>query len=226
MDVSGTGPPSPCATVAGLAWCRVAAAGAVAGIGIATLAAGGLQTTTPLTSEDGAALEEKLISILRHADTAETVEADEPDNRLTVLGEREINAYLEFQGASRLPTGLTEPTLRIGEAGFVSAEAVVDLNLIRQQRTRSWLDPLQYLAGRLPVTASGRVQSGGGEAQVDIESVTVGGIPVPVQVLQELVKYFTRTAEHANGTQLDEPIPLPYRIAELRLSPGQAVIVQ
>ncbi|MDP6579345.1 MAG: hypothetical protein QF681_01715 [Vicinamibacterales bacterium] len=199
---------------------RLAALGAASGIGLATLAANGMQTADTLTSDDGAKLEEKLVSILRHADAAD------PQEQITLLLEGEINAYLGFQGAARLPTGLTEPKLQIGEGGLVSAEAVVDLNHIREQRERGWLDPLQYLVGRLPVTASGRIRSGDGVAELDIEAVTVGGVPVPVQVLQELVGYYTRTPDHPTGTRLDEPIPLPYRIAELRLSPGRAVIVQ
>ena len=199
---------------------RIAAAGAVVGIGLATVTAGTMQPADTLTAEDGARLEEKLISILRHADT------EAPDARLTSLLEPEINAFLKFQGAAQLPTGIADPTVRIGEGELVSADAIVDLDAIRQQRARGWLDPLQYLVGRLRVTAMGTVRSGEGVAQLDIQSVTVAGIPVPVQVLHELVRYYTRTAAHPAGTELDQPIPLPYRITELRLSVGQAVIVQ
>ena len=56
--------------------------------------------------------------------------------------------------------------------------------------------------------------------------MTIGGIPVPVQVLQEVVRHFTRTPEQPAGSRLDEPIPLPYGITELRLLPGLAVIAQ
>ncbi|MCH7747640.1 MAG: hypothetical protein E2P06_16680 [Acidobacteria bacterium] len=199
---------------------RIAVAGAVVGVGLATLVAGEIQPSDDLTRDDGARLERKLISILSHADT------ESPEARLTPLLEPEINAFLKFQGASQLPTGVTEPTVRIGDGGLVSAVAIVDLDVIRQQRSRGWLDPLQYLAGRLRVTASGTIRSGGGVAHIEIQSVTVAGIPVPVQVLYELVRYFTRTVDHPDGTRLDEPIPLPYRITELQLSPGQAVIVQ
>ena len=199
---------------------RIAVAGAVVAVGLATLVAGEIQPSDDLTRDDGARLERKLISILSHADT------ESPEARLTPLLEPEINAFLKFQGASQLPTGVTEPTVRIGDGGLVSAVAIVDLDVIRQQRSRGWLDPLQYLAGRLRVTASGTIRSGGGVAQIEIQSVTVAGIPVPVQVLYELVRYFTRTVDHPDGTRLDEPIPLPYRITELQLSPGQAVIVQ
>ena len=199
---------------------RIAVVGAVAGVGLATLVAGERQPSDTLTRDDGARLERKLISILRHADT------ESPEARLTPLLEPEINAYLKFQGASQLPIGVSEPSVQIGDGGLVSAVAIVDLDAIRQQRSRGWLDLLQYLAGRLRVTASGTVRSGGGVAQIDIQSVTVAGISVPAQVLQELVRHFTRTVNQPDGTRLDEPIPLPYRIAELQLSPGQAVIVQ
>ena len=199
---------------------RTAAAGVVAGSALAALGAGEMQHADPLTLEDGARLEHKLISILGHADT-ESSEA-----RVTPLLEPEINAFLRFQGASSLPTGITTPTVRIGAAELVSAEAIVDLDVIRQQQARTWLDPLRYLTGRLRVTASGTVRSGGGVARIDIQSVTVAGIPVPVLVLQELVRHFTRTLDHPDGTRLDGPIPLPYRITKLQLSPGQAVIVQ
>ena len=199
---------------------RTAAAAIATGIALAALGAGETQPSGGLTPEDGARLEQKLITILGHADT------ESPDVRLTLLLEPEINAFLRFQGAAQLPTGITTPAIRIGDGEVVSIEAIVDLDVIRQQRARGWLDPLQYLAGRLLVTASGTVRSGGGQARVDIQSVTVAGIPVPVQVLQELVRYFTRTADHPDGTRLDAPIPLPYGITELQLSPGQAIIVQ
>ena len=199
---------------------RTAAAGVVAGSALAALGAGEMQHADPLTLEDGVRLEHKLISILGHADT-ESSEA-----RVTPLLEPEINAFLRFQGASSLPTGITTPTVRIGAAELVSAEAIVDLDVIRQQQARTWLDPLRYLTGRLLVTASGTFRSGGGVARIDIQSVTVAGFPVPVLVLQELVRHFTRTLDHPDGTRLDGPIPLPYRITKLQLSPGQAVIVQ
>ena len=220
MGVRVIGSPSRGARVAVLVLRRTAVTAVVAGIALAAPAASDAQPSDTLTLEDGARLEQKLIVILGHADT------ESPEARLTPLLEPEINAFLRFQGASQLPTGITTPTVRIGDAELVSAEAIVDLDLIRRQRARGWLDPLQYLTGHLRITASGTVRSGGGVARIDIQSLTVAGIPVPVQVLHELVRYFTRTIDHPDGTRLDGPIPLPYRITELQLSPGQAVIVQ
>ena len=178
-----------------------------------------VQAADAASEESGARLERRLLEILQNA--------AEPSSevRLTPLPEPDVNAYLEHQAVPHLPVGIRAPSVRIGE-DRLSAEAVIDLDAIRESRERAGFDPVQFLGGQLPVTASGRVRSGGGVARVDVETVTVGGIPVPIAVLQELVRYFTRTPEHPAGTRLDAPIRLPYGITELRLSPGLAVIVQ
>lgn len=178
------------------------------------------QSPAPADAALGAALEQKMAVILQHSQTAS------PDVRLTTLLEPEINAYLQVQGAPLLPEGLTDPTIRITDAQGVEVAAVIDLDTIREQRQRSWLDPLQYLGGRMPVTARGTVTSGEGAALVTIEGITISGVAMPVQVLQELVGYYTRTPDQPEGTRLDQPIPLPYGISELRLALGEAVIVQ
>ena len=194
-------------------------AGASTGGAESAGAGGAVQAPGPLSPESGRRLERKLADILRHALEPTSVA------RSTPLPESEVNAYLAHQGTPYLPVGIREPVVRIGD-GRLSAEAVIDLDAIRESRERTAFDLIRYLGGQLAVTASGRVRSGGGMAQVEVETVTVGGIEVPVQVLQEVVRYFTRTPEQPDGTRLDEPIPLPYGIIELRLSSGLAVIVQ
>ncbi len=178
------------------------------------------QESDPEHIAAGARLERKISRILDFSQTGRTAP------RLTALEQEEINAYLALQGAPLIPDGLTQPELTISDDDRVDAWVVVDLDQIRESRSRSWLDPLQYLGGLLPVTASGRVRSADGLAHLEIDSVAIGGVPVPVSVLQELVQYYTRTSDHPDGTRLDEPIELPYGIVELRLAPGRAVIVQ
>ena len=192
---------------------------ATAGPSRPAAAGGPAQTARAAAEESGARLERRLLEILENASEPSA------DVRLTPLPEPDVNAYLAHQGAPHLPVGIRAPVVRIGE-DRLSAEAVIDLDAIRDSRERTGLDPLRFLGGRLPVTASGRVRSGGGSARVEVETVTVGGIPVPVEVLQELVRYFTRTPGQPAGARLDAPIPLPYGITELKLSPGLAVIVQ
>ncbi len=182
-------------------------------------AGGAAQAAGAGSERFGARLERKLADILRHARKSAS------EVRLTPLPESEVNAWLAHQGAPRLPPGIRDPVVRIGD-GRLTAEAVIDLDAIRGSRDRTAFDPVRYLGGRLAVTAGGRVRSGGGTARVELESVTIAGVPAPVGVLQELVRFFTRTAGHPAGTSLDDPIALPYGIDELRLSPGLAVVVQ
>jgi hypothetical protein len=45
-------------------------------------------------------------------------------------------------------------------------------------------------------------------------------------VLQELVSYYSRTAEDPRGIDLDEPFELPAGIRQIEVGQGQAVVVQ
>ena len=182
-------------------------------------AGGAAQAARAGSEESGARMERKIAGILRHA------RKSAPEVRLTPLPESEVNAWLAHQGAPRLPPGIRDPIVRIGD-GRLTAEAVVDLDALRGSRDRPGFDPVRYLGGRLAVTAGGRVRTGGGMARVELESVTIAGVPAPVQVLQEVVRFFTRTAGDPAGMNLADPIALPYGIEELRLSPGLAVVVQ
>jgi hypothetical protein len=142
------------------------------------------------------------------------------------LLESEINAFLRFQGAPKLPKGIASPRVHIGADQRVTAEAVIDLGLIREQGTGGWLNPLRYLTGRIPVSATGTVSSGNGSVKLDVEAVTFAGVEVPVLVLQELVRHYTRTSTASEGVRLDRALTLPFEIRELRLSTREAIVVQ
>lgn len=144
----------------------------------------------------------------------------------TLLTEAEVNAYLFWNGDAVLPAGLTDPHIRMSDGGQVSADAIVDLTAIRDQRERGWLDPLAYVGGRVTVAASGVIRAREGLGTIELSSVTVGGVSVPKSILQELVSYYTRSPESPNGVSLDDPIRLPASIQELVVGRGEAVVIQ
>jgi hypothetical protein len=88
------------------------------------------------------------------------------------------------------------------------------------------LDPRTLLRGHLPVTATGVLKTGGGEGRFELESATVGGIPIPKLFLQEIVSYYSKSPEKASGVSLDDPFELPAGIREIQVQTGQAVVVQ
>ena len=137
-----------------------------------------------------------------------------------------MNSYLRYAAADQVPVGIVEPVLNALGDGRVSGRAVVDLDAVRKQKQRGWLDPMSYLSGRLPVTASGRLSTKDGKGQFQLESADISGVTVPKTVLQELVSYYSRTPENPEGINMDAPFELPARIREIRVGTGTSTVVQ
>jgi len=201
-----------------------AAIALVAALGIAGLAAQdrGPAGRDPL-KKDADALAAKIARIQAIAGSPSVAERAPVR---TVLTQNEINAYLFWNADEVLPVGLTEPRFRLGGDGQVSADAIVDLTAIRDQRARGWLDPLAYVGGKMPVAASGIVRARDGLGWIELGDVTIGGVSVPKSVLQELVTYYTRSPESPAGVSLDGPIRLPAAIRAVTVGKGEAVVIQ
>ncbi|HEX6974733.1 MAG TPA: hypothetical protein VF147_10040 [Vicinamibacterales bacterium] len=146
--------------------------------------------------------------------------------RSTPMTDVEVNSYLKFLAGDQIPAGIVDPTLSAVGAGRVSGRAIVDLDAVRKQKERGWLDPMGYLTGRLPVTASGHLTAQDGVGRFQLESAEVSGITVPKAVLQELLSYYSRTPDNPSGINMDDPFELPARIREIRVGTGTATVVQ
>jgi hypothetical protein len=147
--------------------------------------------------------------------------------RSTQVTDAEVNSYLKFLAGSQVPVGIVEPTLHAAGNGRVTGRAIVDLDAVRKQKApTSLLDPMNYLMGRLAVTAVGTLRTADGVGRFELESSSVGSIPVPKILLQEIVSYYSRSPEKPSGISLDDPFALPARIREIQVDRGQAIIVQ
>ena len=121
-------------------------------------------------------------------------------SRLTPVTEAELNSYIRFSLASQIPTGVVEPYVTILGGDQVRGRAVVDLDLVRKSKSRGWLDPLAYLSGRVPVTASGVPAAADGSAQLELSEATIAGVPSRSTVLQELVSYYSRSPNYPRAS--------------------------
>jgi hypothetical protein len=175
------------------------------------------------TKQDADRFQTKLARIVQLGNAA-PVRAVAP--RSTPVSDIEVNSYLRFHAAGQIPVGILEPTLNALGGGRVSGRAVVDLDAVRKQKHRGWLDPMSYLTGRLPVTAAGRLTTKDGTGQFQLESAEISGITIPKAVLQELVSYYSRTADNPAGIDMDAPFELPSRIREIRVGTGTSTVVQ
>ena len=68
---------------------------------------------------------------------------------------------------------------------------------------------MNYLTGRLPVTATGMLTTSNGVGRFELESARVSSIPVPKMLLQGIVSYYSRTPDNPSGISLDDPFALP-----------------
>jgi hypothetical protein len=147
--------------------------------------------------------------------------------RRTTVTEHEVNSYLTFEAGTQIPAGVVEPAITILGDGRVSARAVVDLDAVRKQNSqRGLFDPMNYVTGRVPVTATGILRAADGVGRLEFETAAIGPVPVPKLILQEIVGYYSRTAQMPSGIGLDDPFSLPAAIREILVQSGQAVVVQ
>jgi hypothetical protein len=181
----------------------------------------GASADVPASRRDATTAKQKLAVI--------TSQADKPARQLrrTLVTEGEVNSYIVFEAREQIPVGVVSPYITILGSGRVAGRAVVDLDAVRKQKNpTSLLDPMNYLMGKLPVTATGVLKTGNGMGHFELESAAVSRIPIPKLLLQEIVSYYSRTAENPAGISLDDPFALPARIREIQVERGQAIIVQ
>jgi hypothetical protein len=187
----------------------------VAALGVSTLA------DVRTSRQDAILLKQKVATINAHAERASR------QSRRTTVTESEVNSYLVYEAGQQLPTGVVEPAISILGDGRVSARAVVDLDAVRKEKNpTSLLDPMNYLMGKVPVSAIGVLKTSNGVGHIELESAAISRLPVPKFLLQEIVSYYSRTASNPAGINLDDPFALPARIREIQVERGHAIIVQ
>ena len=163
----------------------------------------------------------KIALINQHADRTPV------SARRTTLTESEVNSWFAFRAQPLLPTGLTQPKVVIVGNGKLMGSATVDLEAIGRQRgSGGSLDVWSYLGGRLPLNVTGVLHTKDGQGRFDLQAADISGVPVPKTLLQELLSFYTRTAEKPQGLRIDDPFALPAGIKQIEVGQGQAVVVQ
>jgi hypothetical protein len=145
----------------------------------------------------------------------------------TAVTQDEVNSYLAYNARDKIPPGLTQPEITLFGNGRLGGRILVDIDEFKRHRnSQGFIDPFNYISGKVPVTARGVLRAREGKGQFQLESAEISGFPVPKPILQELVSFFSRTPEHPEGFKIDAPFDLPAKIREVVFQNGEAVIVQ
>jgi hypothetical protein len=194
-----------------------------AALAVAVAAAAHLGAFQRYTRQDGDRFENKLVRIVLFGSTPQTRVRPA---QTTLVTDIELNSYLRHNASDQIPVGIVEPTINALGGGRVGGRAIVDLDAVRKQKPRGWLDPMGYLTGRMPLTATGMLTTKDGIGRFQLESAEISGVAIPKTLLQELLTYYSRTPENPAGINMDDPFELPARIREIQVGQAQATVVQ
>jgi hypothetical protein len=150
-----------------------------------------------------------------------------PAGRRTPVSESELNSWFMYSAKPLLPQGVADPRITIVGSGKLMGTVIVDLEAIGKKKSSGGtFDPWSLLGGRVPVNVTGVLTTKSGRGQFNLQQADISGIPVPMSMLQELVSYYSRTADNPNGVRLDDPFQLPAKIQQIEVGQAQAVVIQ
>ena len=174
-----------------------------------------------LTKENGDRLQQKLDALQRNAATIPV------SARQTSASQNEVNSYLTFNLREKMPAGLIEPYVTVIGDGRIAGRIFMDMDEFnRRRRSRGLIDPLNFLSGKVPVTATGTLRTENGQGRFTLASAEIQGVPLPKPILQEIVSFFSRTRDNPNGFDMDKPFNLPVKIRQVFLNREKVTVVQ
>jgi len=176
---------------------------------------------TALSPKFAKILSSKIVAILAQGNTSDSVELR------TSISEVELNSWFAYGTDQLLSIGIIDLNIEISNQSELFGRATVDLeNVARYYRTGGMLDPWTYVGGRVPVIVVGIFSSMDGTGYFEFKSASVSGVEVSKSLIQDIVSYFSRTAESPGGLNLDMSFKLPANIKKIKLASGKAVVIQ
>jgi hypothetical protein len=133
----------------------------------------------------------------------------------------ELNSYLNLTLGSKMPPELSEVAFAI-EAGRLVGTGVVDLDRLKAKAPpQGTFNPLNFLSGRVAVDLKAQLPTRDGTGNFLVDEVRLGGVSLPLSLLQQVVLSSTRTRENPGGFDVSAPFRLPYAVRQVRLEPGR-----
>lgn len=139
--------------------------------------------------------------------------------KVVVFTEKELNSYLYYKAGTQLPPNLRNLDLQL-EQDSVVAQADLDLSQAKSAQASTIPDMFKR---PLPIYLSGKLLTNKGWGYFQPESIRVGMLPVPVSVLDSIVKYVTER-QTGKPHSLNDWFALPYGIKEIKIQKEKILI--
>jgi hypothetical protein len=144
-----------------------------------------------------------------------------PDPTPTVMTEDEINAYLS-SSAAQLPNGVQSVRLH-GTPGVINGTARVDFDKLTEGKSSA--NPLLSLfTGVHDVAATAHASGSGGQAHIQVDTVSLDGVEIPRMALEYFVNRYVKPKYP--GVGLDTRFTMPSRIDSATVGQHQLTVVQ
>lgn len=139
--------------------------------------------------------------------------------------ESELNSYVRFALAEKVPRGLREVRIVLRE-GRIELRGLANLSDFAELKDKAAGTGsfLSLLAGEMPVEIEADFTSDRGFGQFEVRRAQVGPIPLSAALLSDLVARATIDAAHPTGFDIRAPFRLPYSAKRIKPRPALATI--
>lgn len=165
-----------------------------------------------------AALSAQSPDTVRARQKAELIESDKaPRGSVVSFTLAEVNAFAAEEAQREVGDAVKNPRVTLG-ASTVTGSATLDFVKLQTARGQvpGWLTR-RLLEGERDVIARVHVQSGRGQAQIDIEEVRINGVAVPQSLLDLIIEYYL-TPRYPDA-KIGRPFELRHNVEGFDISP-------
>ncbi len=145
-----------------------------------------------------------------------------PGSRVTFTP-AELNAYITHETPT-VTDGVRNPRLELWGPGIAHGSALIDFAKLRasQGHPPGWLLS-KLLEGEHPVAVTARIQSGGGQATVEVQKVEISGIAIDGATLDFLIQHFLLPLYP--DAVVGRPFALGHGMERVDVQPGGVTVV-
>ena len=146
-----------------------------------------------------------------------------PGTRVTITS-AEINAYVQAELPKVAPPGIRDPRVEMQNNNTATGRAIVDFVKLRsaQGKSVSWM-MRKLFEGEREVAVTTRIQSGKGQATVDLERVEVSGIAIEGAALDFLIDNYLKP--NYPNAKIGRPFALHKHVDRIEVARGVAYII-